>query len=117
MFSIEELEQMKKYTVLDFVYKIDEIMNKLEPMSEKAMQGKVESSRKTRTYFNEIKFICNVARDKISIDQGGERIKNYIQDRIDNEKYKIERAIARFEERKDELRKNREDGKEEEGGS
>ena len=113
MFSIEELEQMKQYTILDFVYKIDQIMNKLEPMSEKAMQGKVESARNTRNYFNEIKFICNVARDKISIDQGGERVRDYIQERIDNEKDKIERAVARFEERKDELRKKREDGKKE----
>ncbi len=113
MFSIEELEEMKSFTVLDFVYKIDKVMNRLQPFAEKVLEGKRGSARQARTHFAEIKFLCTVARDKLIIDQGGKIITNHIQNKIDIQKEKLARAKEKFEKRKEEIRKQQENGKKE----
>jgi len=112
MFTLEELEQMRHYSVIDFVYKIDEIMNKLEPRAEKAVRKEVEGSRDTRRYLSQIKFICDVTRAKIQVDFGKERKRDLIELEIAKEKQKIDDVKIKHAKKIENLKKAR-DAKEE----
>lgn len=115
MFTLEELEQMRHYSVMDFVYKIDEIMDKLEPRAERAMRKEIEGSKDTRRYLSQIKFICDVTRAKIQIDLGKSRKRDLIELEIEKEREKIENVKTKHANKIANLKKAR-DAKEEQKG-
>jgi len=107
MFTLEELEQMRHYSVMDFVYKIDEIMNKLEPRAERAMKNEIEGSKDTRKYLGQIKFICDVTRAKVQLDLGKERKRDLIELEIEKELQKIENVKTKHARKIENLKKAR----------
>ena len=107
MFTLEELDQMRQYSVMDFVYKIDEIMNRLEPRAERAMKKEVEGSKDTRKYLAQIKFICDVTRSKVQIDLGKERKRDLIELEIEKELQKIENVKTKHARKIENLKKAR----------
>jgi len=93
MFTVEELEEMKSYSVMDFTYKIDDLMNELEPLAEKSMKQKGRQGRygkESRKILSNIKFICEVTRAKIQRDLGGMKKRDLIQLEIEKAKRRIE---------------------------
>jgi|TARA_R110000851_G_scaffold85152_3_gene185306 hypothetical protein len=107
MFTLEELYQMRNYSVMDFIYKIDEIMDKLEPRAGRAMKKEIIGSKDTRRYLGQIKFICDVTRSKVQVDLGKKRKRELIELEIEKELRKINNVKTKYAKKIESLKKAR----------
>lgn len=105
---------MREYSLMDFVYEIDTILDEFESDAEKAMKGTIKARRRVRDRMLRMIFIGNVIRDKIALEDGANRKRNPLEDAIKREEEKIERAIARYERKREEIKRQQENGAEEE---